>query len=29
MPILQKDFEQMARYGKTGLKTVLILRPNA
>jgi ribosomal protein S18 acetylase RimI-like enzyme len=29
MPILQKDFEQMARYGKTGLKTVLILRAGA
>jgi ribosomal-protein-alanine acetyltransferase len=26
MPILQKDFERMARYGKAGQKAVLILR---
>lgn len=26
MPILQKDFERMARYGKSGLRAVLIIR---
>ncbi|MDD3519267.1 MAG: GNAT family N-acetyltransferase/peptidase C39 family protein [Chromatiales bacterium] len=27
MPILQKDFERMARYGKAGLKAVLVVHP--
>ncbi len=27
MPILKKDFERMARYGKAGQKAVLLLRP--
>jgi hypothetical protein len=26
MPILQKDFERMARYGKTAQRAALILR---
>ena len=26
MPVLKKDFQRMARYGKTGQKAVLILK---
>lgn len=29
MPILQRDFERMARYGKAGLKAVLIIYPKS
>ncbi|MCG5524045.1 GNAT family N-acetyltransferase/peptidase C39 family protein [Ectothiorhodospira haloalkaliphila] len=29
MPILQRDFERMARYGKAGLKAVLVIGPRA
>ncbi len=29
MPILKKDFDRMARYGKAGQKAVLIIRRRA
>lgn len=29
MPILQRDFERMARYGKAGLKAVVVVYPRA
>ncbi|EHQ52367.1 MULTISPECIES: GNAT family N-acetyltransferase/peptidase C39 family protein [Ectothiorhodospira] len=29
MPILQRDFERMARYGKAGLKAVLVVYPRS